>query len=195
MTDDRFDLGRPAGPDFLPVQDSPAPAARPSPAVIATRIRTGVTEPPAVPDSPVPPAPHGRRAGRLAALATACLTAAAGAGAGAGYLVAVSDAPSAIRQHQPGASGSGSLPDAQAAADALLPAVVAVSAGTSRGSGFAIDDAGHVMTNSHVVQGFSRVLVRMPDDRQTTARVVGTDPATDVAVLAPATRHPRPPSG
>ena len=77
----------------------------------------------------------------------------------------------------------GTVPDAQSAANALLPSVVQISAGSSRGSGFAIDDQGHVMTNNHVIQGFSRVRVQHRDGRESGARVVGTDPATDVAVL------------
>lgn len=84
---------------------------------------------------------------------------------------------------QPSTPGAGALPDAQSAAAALLPTVVEVSAGNSRGSGFVIDDDGRIMTNSHVVEGYSRVLVRLTDGTQTVARVVGTDPATDVAVL------------
>jgi putative serine protease PepD len=51
------------------------------------------------------------------------------------------------------------------------------------GSGFVIDKAGHVITNYHVVAGASRVRVSFSDNESMKARVVGVDPATDVAVL------------
>jgi serine protease Do len=51
------------------------------------------------------------------------------------------------------------------------------------GSGFLIDDRGHVVTNSHVVERASHVTVRLADARQFEARVVGRDPLTDIAVL------------
>lgn len=191
---DVFDLGRRAGPDFLPAQDVPVGDAPPTPAgppirPVPTRIGIGppaagraAVEPPQ-PAAP-PPATLRRRAGRTAAFAAVCLLAGAMTGGGAGYLVASAvGGPSAIRQYQPAAGGAGAVPDATAAADAVLPTVVEVSAGRSRGSGFAIDGQGRILTNSHVIQGFSRVLVRMSDGRQMSARVVGTDPDTDVAVL------------
>jgi S1-C subfamily serine protease len=51
------------------------------------------------------------------------------------------------------------------------------------GSGFVIDKAGHIITNYHVVQGASRVEVSFSNNERKPARVVGVDPATDVAVL------------
>jgi serine protease Do len=51
------------------------------------------------------------------------------------------------------------------------------------GSGFVIDDQGHVITNNHVVEGATSVIVKLVDGREFTAKVVGTDPMTDVAVL------------
>ncbi len=53
----------------------------------------------------------------------------------------------------------------------------------SLGSGFLLDATGVVLTNNHVVAGADEVMVRLSDDRQLPARVLGTDPATDVAVV------------
>jgi S1-C subfamily serine protease len=51
------------------------------------------------------------------------------------------------------------------------------------GSGFVIDTAGHIVTNYHVVQGASRVEVSFSNNERKPARVIGRDPATDIAVL------------
>jgi len=56
--------------------------------------------------------------------------------------------------------------------------------GTASGSGFLIDTEGHIITNSHVVDGASKVEVTLGSDESShTAEVVGADPATDVALL------------
>ncbi len=56
--------------------------------------------------------------------------------------------------------------------------------GTATGSGFLIDTEGHIVTNNHVVEGANRVEVKLgSSDTTYTAEVVGTDPATDVALL------------
>ena len=52
------------------------------------------------------------------------------------------------------------------------------------GSGFIIDAEGHILTNFHVIDGADRVTVTLADGRSLRARVVGTDPAIDVALLA-----------
>ncbi|MGC1165747.1 MAG: trypsin-like peptidase domain-containing protein [Solirubrobacterales bacterium] len=56
--------------------------------------------------------------------------------------------------------------------------------GTATGSGFLIDAEGHLLTNSHVVEGADEIQVKLGDsDKAYPAKVVGTDPATDVALL------------
>src|SRR5205823_2279525 len=54
---------------------------------------------------------------------------------------------------------------------------------TSLGSGFVFDPAGYVLTNYHVVARGSRIQVSFEDGSDFTAKVVGTDPGGDLAVL------------
>ena len=53
----------------------------------------------------------------------------------------------------------------------------------SQGSGFIIASDGLVLTNAHVVREAKEVLVKLNDRREFKARVLGADPATDIAVL------------
>src|SRR5712692_1188289 len=54
---------------------------------------------------------------------------------------------------------------------------------TSLGSGFVFDERGYVLTNYHVVARGSRIQVSFDDGSDYTAKVVGTDPGGDLAVL------------
>jgi S1-C subfamily serine protease len=54
----------------------------------------------------------------------------------------------------------------------------------STGSGFVLDDDGHVVTNAHVVNGVTAVQVTFADGRSVPARVIGKDQETDLAMLA-----------
>ena len=51
------------------------------------------------------------------------------------------------------------------------------------GSGFVVSPNGLILTNNHVVADADRVIVQLFDKREFTAKVVGTDPATDIAVI------------
>jgi S1-C subfamily serine protease len=67
--------------------------------------------------------------------------------------------------------------------------------GIASGSGFVIDTEGHVLTNNHVVEGATKITVKLGSSNAThSAEVVGTDPASDIALLkvdAPADQlHP-----
>jgi serine protease Do len=59
------------------------------------------------------------------------------------------------------------------------------------GSGVIVDDTADILTSAHVVRGFDKVTVKLADDRSFAARVVGTDPLTDVGVV----RMEKPPRG
>ena len=54
---------------------------------------------------------------------------------------------------------------------------------SGQGSGFIIDPAGYVVTNNHVVGQADTVKVELADGRQLPAKVVGTDPKTDLALI------------
>ena len=51
------------------------------------------------------------------------------------------------------------------------------------GSGFIVSSDGYILTNEHVVEGASQVTVRLVDQREFPAKVVGSDERTDIAVL------------
>jgi serine protease Do len=62
----------------------------------------------------------------------------------------------------------------------------------ARGSGFIIDANGTIVTNNHVVRGASSVSVTLDDGTVVPAKVLGTDPRTDIAVLKINANHPLP---
>ena len=51
------------------------------------------------------------------------------------------------------------------------------------GTGMIIDEQGHILTNYHVVGGAEKIEVLLTDGRQYPAKVIGTDPKTDLAVI------------
>jgi S1-C subfamily serine protease len=148
------------------------------------------------PGGPLPTPPPARRTGRLrigvAALAVGALI---GGGAGAGVVTLLDDSA-------PSASSSASGPavvinnpqtatTATAAAAKAAPSVVTIyvrdGATGGSGSGVVLTDDGYVVTNNHVVDaaadGSGTVQVRTADGTLHDADVVGTDPASDLAVV------------
>ncbi|MGN6611642.1 MAG: S1C family serine protease [Angustibacter sp.] len=157
--------------------------------------------PPAAPRSP---AGDGRGRRRWADVGVAALVAAVVAGGTTACVMAATDdnQPAAVSSTSSSAAGSssGKAPVTQAAgqavdwtkvAKAVEPSVVAISNRSqfslSEGSGVVLDDKGHVLTNNHVVAGASQggsLTVTLNDGRSYQASIVGTDPSTDLAVIA-----------
>ncbi|NQV22726.1 MAG: DegQ family serine endoprotease [Rhodopirellula sp.] len=54
---------------------------------------------------------------------------------------------------------------------------------TGQGSGYIVTSDGNVITNHHVIEGADKVIVRLRDEREFEAKIVGSDSHTDVAVL------------
>jgi len=53
----------------------------------------------------------------------------------------------------------------------------------SLGSGFIIDPNGYIITNNHVIKNADEIVVRLSDRRELKAKLIGTDPRSDVALL------------
>jgi putative serine protease PepD len=142
---------------------------------------------------------------RRAALVGAVVVAVSAISGGlAGGIVAGGNDPQAAPSPSPSATpepSAAAVPsDLVAAAAVALPGVVSVrvttySGSESTGSGFAIDDLQHIVTNDHVLGPGdpAAVIVVLPDNREIVATVVGRDPGSDIAVLrVPASTGLRP---
>jgi len=55
--------------------------------------------------------------------------------------------------------------------------------GRGQGTGFIIHKSGYILTNSHVIEGADDIRVRLVDERELSARLVGRDDRTDIALL------------
>jgi S1-C subfamily serine protease len=69
------------------------------------------------------------------------------------------------------------------AAPGVVDILAQTSNGASEGTGFVIDKQGRILTNEHVVAGADRITVSFADGKQTQARLMGTDPSNDLALL------------
>jgi len=88
--------------------------------------------------------------------------------------------------------------DFRAAAKKIMPTVVSIDkseawrdmwsdrvslVNTGSGSGVIISSEGHILTNNHVVEGAASITARLADGRSFDAKLIGTDPRTDLAVV------------
>ena len=55
--------------------------------------------------------------------------------------------------------------------------------GMGMGTGVIVDKEGHILTNNHVVAGADEISVRLPNEKTYKAKLIGTDPKTDLAVI------------
>ena len=138
------------------------------------------TPPPAAEPSPRPSRRRRRRVLPAAACALAVTAIAAGGyAAGAG-----GDAPAQSAAQLPASAGKLAPTRINTIYAKAGKAVVSVQTGKGSGTGFLIDRDGTIVTNAHVVGDSSQVKVRFDDDASpVNARVVGTDPSSDLAVL------------
>src|SRR5215203_1388794 len=138
-----------------------------------------------------------------AAIATALAAAAlAGAGGAAAVAAALGDDPMvpatqvAVTNGSAAASaGSSTVGQIYKRTSAAVVEITVTSAGQAdplggsqgtqqaQGSGFVYDTQGHVITNQHVVDGAQSVSVRFANGKTYSAKVVGSDPSTDIAVI------------
>ena len=68
-------------------------------------------------------------------------------------------------------------------AETVAPSVVRIDTATGTGSGIIYDQNGSVVTNAHVVLGSETVEVQLADGTRATGKVLGSDPAVDIAIL------------
>jgi putative serine protease PepD len=170
-----------------PVIDPPRPAWQPA------------LRPPS--RGPAPPVPPGRAVGggdgggrwgwrrKLAALVAAVALALASGAAGA-YAVTSMEGDAAVTSSTTATTSVSSDADSSlaavaAAAEESVVSIKVRSAGQeAEGSGVILSSDGLIVTNYHVVEGTrSGIAVELSDGRTVTAGVVGTDPATDLAVI------------
>ncbi|MFJ6013118.1 S1C family serine protease [Streptomyces sp. NPDC092952] len=186
------DAAYPPPPSYPPVQPSAQPQTQthpePQPYPQAQTQSEQAAWPP-----PEPAAPrHRERARRPVALLAAVAIAAAVVGGGTAALVGEltgrgGDTDSAAGV-VPGTTVSQSSKGTVAGvAKAVSPMIVEINAastaGESTGSGVVITSDGEIVTNNHVISGASSIKVQLSTGRTYTAKVVGTDPAKDLALI------------
>ncbi|MPZ94417.1 MAG: PDZ domain-containing protein [Propionibacteriales bacterium] len=147
------------------------------------------------PTAPPPRQPKPPRRGAGIIVAAIVAGALAGTGGAVGYSALTDDPPQAAAQQSPTSSSgvadskapSGSV---EAVAAAVLPSVVKIDVsgpgGTGSGSGIILTADGTIVTNNHVVEVAAdggELAVSFNDGTSAKAKVVGTDPMTDVAVI------------
>lgn len=180
----------PYGP-AVPVNDRTQPGVQAP--VFHDTPQPGMPHPPTLP----PPKPRRARARSAAIFALTCLLALVfGTGLFSGWQFArtagnAPSAPTTIPSPTNTVQGSGTLTSLEAVRETAIakaqPAVVeirgTVSQGIALGSGVVFDRNGDIVTNNHVVSGASSLIVTLGDGSQLSARLVGSDPANDLAVI------------
>jgi putative serine protease PepD len=145
------------------------------------------------PTSPEPPTSPEAPRRRVGAIATALIAAVVAAviALPVSYQVGARQVASRIQDRTQAPlvvpRGGGSDATTRAIARAVSPSVARVDVTTPRGqaegSAVIYRSDGYLITNNHVVEQAGKVMVTLPSGRPEQATVVGTDPATDIAVL------------
>lgn len=169
-------------------------------AVGPTDWRPPLRQTPVEAPPPPPPAPQ-RSAGRWVAVPALSLALGLGGGAIAGFYAAGAETTSASTDVASVAavdsvSVAVGVVDVPSIIDAVDSSVVSISTeiqvrqgrfnatAESAGTGIVYDDAGHILTNAHVVDGATSIRVTTEDGRELEAVLIGADAAADIAVLA-----------
>ncbi|MFV2196250.1 trypsin-like peptidase domain-containing protein [Nocardiopsis sp. LOL_012] len=140
---------------------------------------------------PAPPAPRGGSSGRGRVVAIAAITALATslvvgpiAAAGTAYLLPGGGSISSLTSEQGTTPTEGEV---GAVAEAVLPSVVSIQTVNGSGSGVIISSDGEILTNAHVVEAATQsggpLQVQFNDGTTATARVLGSDTVSDIAVI------------
>ncbi|MFC3898294.1 trypsin-like peptidase domain-containing protein [Lentzea rhizosphaerae] len=150
--------------------------------------------PPGYQPPPVPPRPKGR--GKVVAGVAALVLLVGGVSGGLGGYLGYnfandSSAVSSLDTPRPASQTSnapaGSVEDV---ANKLLPSVVQIQvvtrSGAGEGSGFIVSSNGQIVTNNHVIEGAAaggNIKVVFQDGKTATAKILGRDPSSDIAVI------------
>ena len=189
---------RPVGPPLTPPTTPTAPPTTQWSAPGSTSLPG--SPPSAPPPAPMSPEEHPQAPRRNRLVAAAALTlAAVTAGAASGYVAgragdeSTAAAPSTPAVETRISPSTGGI-DVAAVVASVEPSTVSISTqvvqqqgpfqveGEGAGTGIVIDEAGHILTNAHVVEGATEVSVAVNGEERS-ATVVGGDSARDIAVL------------
>ncbi|MGW1869055.1 S1C family serine protease [Streptomyces mauvecolor] len=137
------------------------------------------------------PEPRRRRRGALLVGAVLLALVAGGIGGGVGAYVERNGGITSVKLPQSGKEPQGRAPDSVAGiAASALPSVVTIhvtgAAESGTGTGFVLDNAGHILTNNHVVQpagDSGKISVTFSGGESAPAQVVGRDSGYDLAVV------------
>jgi putative serine protease PepD len=146
------------------------------------------TQPSGYPPAPAPARPS--RGGRLVVTGLLALLLAGGGGLVGGLVVHSVDSQGTGTAAAASSTGPTSVKvmDRSSLADiaaAVKPSVVDIRTGSGEGSGVVYSADGYIVTNNHVVASArgQTVQVEFSDGKTATAKIVGTDPKTDLAVI------------
>ncbi|UVS78070.1 S1C family serine protease [Actinokineospora sp. UTMC 2448] len=134
-----------------------------------------------------PQVPPRRRTGRVVALVTAAVLGGGLIGGTTGAVIAGTDSPLSPAPVTATAAADTAPADVSAVVAKVMPSVVEINVRTGAaegvGSGVILTADGRILTNHHVVAGAREIRITFADGTTAPATVVGTDRASDLAVL------------